>query len=144
MTCGGTASTPAHAFPQALTTWLRDKYPQAHIRYVNAGTGGWNSDSKLPLFQEQVLDHKPDLVVIEFVNDMGMDREHIFKNYTEALTKLRAIGAEAIILTPHFVRPDWMGADGNLRTKETRPAVGFLKEFAAENKVGLADASRRW
>lgn len=144
VTCGGTTSTPEHAFPQALTTWLRDKYPQTHLRYVNAGTGGWNSDGKLPLFQEQVLDHKPDLVVIEFVNDMGMDRERIFKNYTEALTKLRAIGAEVIILTPHFTRPDWMGAGNNMRTKETRAAVGFMKEFAAENKVGLADASRRW
>ena len=143
VTCGGTASTPEHAFPQAFTTWLRGKYPQTHLRYVNAGTGGWNTDGKLPLLQEQVLDHKPDLVVIEFVNDMGMDREHIFKNYTEALTKLHAIGAEVIILTPHFVRPDWMGADG-MRTKETRAAVGFLKEFAAQNKVGLADASRRW
>ncbi len=143
VTCGGSASTPAKAFPQAFTTWLRDAYPQASIRYVNAGTGGWNSDSKLPLFQGEVLDQKPDLVVIEFVNDMGMDREHIFKNYTEVVSRLRAIGSEVIILTPHFVRPDWMGADG-MRTAETRATVGFLKEFAAENRVGLADASRRW
>ncbi|MEI6501537.1 MAG: GDSL-type esterase/lipase family protein, partial [Armatimonadota bacterium] len=144
VTCGGTASAPEHAFPLAFTTWLRGKYPQARVHYVNAGTGGWNTDGKLPLIQEQVLDHKPDLVVIEFVNDMGMDREHIFKNYTEALTKLRAIGAEVIILTPHFTRPDWMGEGNNMRTPETRAAVGFMKEFAAENKVGLADASRRW
>ena len=144
VTCGGTASAPEHAFPQAFTTWLRDKYPQAHVRYVNAGTGGWNSDSKLPLFQKEVLDRKPDLVVIEFVNDMGMDRARIFKNYTEALSKIREIGGEVIILTPHFTRPDWMGAGSNMRTAETRAAVGFLKEFAAENKVGLADAARRW
>jgi hypothetical protein len=32
----------------------------------------------------------------------------------------------------------------DLRTPETRPAVGLLKEFAQENHVGLADASRRW
>lgn len=144
VTCGGTSSVPEKAFPQSFTTWLRDRYPQAHIRYINAGTGGWNTDGKLPLIQEQVLDHKPDLVVIEFVNDMGMDRDHIFKNYTEALTKLRAIGAEVIILTPHFTRPDWMGADNNMRTKETRAAVGYLKEFAVQNNVGLADAARRW
>lgn len=144
VTCGGTSSTPEKAFPQSFTTWLRDKYPQAHIRYINAGTGGWNSDSKLPLFQAEVLDHKPDLVVIEFVNDMGMDRERIFKNYTDALTKLRAIGAEVIILTPHFTRPDWMGAGNDMRHPETRAAVGFLKEFAAQNNVALADASRRW
>lgn len=144
VTCGGTASVPEKAFPQAFTTWLRNRYPQTPIKYVNAGTGGWNSDSKLPLFDKEVLAHKPDLVVIEFVNDMGMDRAHIFKNYTDAVTRLRAIGAEVIILTPHFTRPDWMGAGTNMRTPEPRPAVTFMKEFAAENKVGLADASRRW
>ncbi len=143
VTCGGSSSVPEKAFPPAFTAWLRNKYPQAHIKYVNAGTGGWNTDSKLPLFQHEVLDLKPDLVVIEFVNDMGMDRAHIFRNYTEAVGKIRAQGGEVIILTPHFVRPDWMPA-ADMRTPEVRPAVGYLKEFAAENQVGLADASRRW
>lgn len=144
VTCGGDTSTREKAFPLALTNWLRCKYTSANITYVNAGTGGWNSDSKLPLFEDEVIAKKPDLVVIEFVNDMGMSRDHIFKNYTEAIGRIRAIGGEVIILTPHFVRPDWMGAGTNMRTPETRATVGFLKEFAAENSVGLADASRRW
>jgi len=143
VTCGGDASAPARAFPQAFTAWLRNKYPQARIRYVNAGTGGWNSNSKLPLFEEEVISQAPDLVIIEFVNDMGMDRETIFANYTQAVTRIREVGGEVIILTPNFVRPDWMGA-GDLRTPETRAAVGYLKEFAAAHNVGLADVSARW
>ena len=144
VTCGGDVSRPELSFPRAFTTWLRDRFPQAHIKYVNAGTGGWNSNSKLPLFQQEVLDHRPDLVVIEFVNDMGMSRENIFRNYAEAVGRIRAIGGEVIILTPHFVRPDWMGAGTDMRTPETRAAVGHLREFAAEHNVALADASRRW
>jgi len=143
VTCGGDASAPERAFPRSFTTWLRDKFPQSHIRYVNAGTGGWNSNSKLPLFQEEVLDREPDLVIIEFVNDMGLDRERLFANYDQAVSRIREIGGEVIILTPHFTRPDWMRASG-MRTDETRAAVRYLKDFAAENKVGLADASRRW
>ncbi len=143
VTCGGTASSQAKAFPQSFTAWLRNKYPQASIKYVNAGTGGWNSNSKLPLFEEEVVPHRPDLMVIEFVNDMGMDRDTIFANYTKAVSRVREWGCEVVILTPHFVRPDWMPAE-SMRTPEVRPAVGYLKEFAAENNVGLADASRRW
>ena len=143
VTCGGDASVPEKAFPRALTTWLRDRYPQSHIRYVNAGTGGWSSQSKLPLFQEEVIEKKPDLVVIEFVNDMGFDRERIFSNYSEAVSRIRAVGGEVIILTPHFTRPDWMKGPG-MRTPETRAAVSYLQEFAEQNDVGLADASRRW
>jgi len=144
VTCGGDSSSPETAFPLGFTNWLRCKYPAARIRYVNAGTGGWNSRSKLPLFQEEVIDKKPDLVVIEFVNDMGFDRETIFKNYTDAISRIREISGEVIVLTPHFTRPDWMGAGTDMRTKEIRKAVTYLREFCAENQVGLADACRRW
>lgn len=143
VTCGGDASSQEKAFPLSFTNWLRAKYPQSRIKYVNAGTGGWNTERKLPLFDQEVLAHKPDLVVIEFVNDMGFDRDRIFKNWGEAVRRIREIGGEVIILTPHFTRPDMMGTR-DLRTPETRAAVGFLKEFAQENHVGLADASRRW
>ncbi|MDX9978709.1 MAG: GDSL-type esterase/lipase family protein [Lentisphaeria bacterium] len=144
VTCGGDASSPEMAFPLALTNWLRCRYPDSAIRHVNAGTGGWNSRGKLPLFEEQVMAHRPDLVVIEFVNDMGFPRETIFANYTDAVGRIRAAGGEVIILTPHFVRPDWMPGNQGMRTPETRPAVTFLREFCAENQVGLADTSRRW
>ncbi len=144
VTCGGDASSQEKAFPLAFTNWLRIKYPQANIKYVNAGTGGWNSDGKLPLFEEQVMAHEPDLMVIEFVNDMGMSREKIFANYTKAVGRVREIGGEVIIVTPHFVRPDRMGAGNDMRTPETRAAVTYLREFAAENNVALADASKRW
>jgi hypothetical protein len=82
--------------------------------------------------------------VIEFVNDMGFSRDLIFKNYTDAVGRIRAIGGEVIVLTPHFVRPDWMPEGKGMRTPETRPAVTYLREFCAQNQVGLADTSRRW
>lgn len=144
VTCGGDASSQETAFPLGFTNWLRLQYPQTRIGYVNAGTGGWNSNSKLPLFQEEVIDKKPNLVVIEFVNDMGLDRDGVFRNYTEAVGRIREIGGEVIVLTPHFTRPDWMGAGKNMRTKEVRDAVTYMREFCAENRVGLADACRRW
>jgi len=144
VTCGGDSSSPETAFPLGLTNWLRVRYPEARIHHVNAGTGGWNSGSKLPLFEEQVLAHKPDLVVIEFVNDMGFSRDTIFANYTNAVGRIRALGGEVIVLTPHFVRPDWMPENQGMRTPETRAAVTSLREFCAENQAGLADTSRRW
>lgn len=144
VTCGGDASSPETAFPLAFTNWLRCHFPQSHIHHVNAGTGGWSSQSKLPLFDKEVLAHHPDLMIIEFVNDMGFNRDMIFKNYTEAVTKVRDQGGEVIILTPHFTNPSWMGAGTNMRTREIRKAVTYLREFGREFHVGIADASRRW
>ena len=143
VTAGGDATRPEFRFPDAFAQALRYKYPQARVNLVNAGRGGWNSNRSLPLFEDDVLKHKPDLVTIEYVNDMGMSEENLQKNYFEAIDRLRAIGAEVAIITPHFTRPSWRGFAG-VETPETRPAVGYLRKIAEEKQVALADASKRW
>jgi len=61
------------------------------------------------------------------------------------LADFRRIGAEWIILTPHYVRPDWMGLDREQQIDEDpRPYVAGLRRFAAKHQVALADASLRW
>jgi hypothetical protein len=66
-------------------------------------------------------------------------------NYSKALRDFQAIGAEWIILTPHYVRPDWMGLTRQRDIDDDpRPYVGELRQFASNNPVCLADASKRW
>ncbi|MEW6355320.1 MAG: GDSL-type esterase/lipase family protein [Planctomycetota bacterium] len=143
VTCGGDATRPEYRFADAFVQALRYKYPQARIKLVNAGRGGWNSNKSLPLFEDDVLKHKPDLVTIEYVNDMGITEENMRKNYFEAIDRIRAIGGEVIIITPHFTMPQMMKLAG-VGTPETRAAVGVLRKICEEKKVALADASKRW
>ncbi|NOZ22922.1 MAG: hypothetical protein GXP25_17735 [Planctomycetes bacterium] len=143
VTAGGNATKPQYRFADAFAQALRYKYPQARITLVNAGRGGWNSNRSLPLFEGDVLKHKPDLVTIEYVNDMGMSEENMQKNYFEAIDRIRAIGGEVVIITPHFTMPQWMKHDG-VETPETRPQVDYLRKICEEKKVALADASKRW
>jgi len=144
VTVGGDATQPKFRFAEAFAQALRFKYPQARVKLINAGRGGWNSNRSLPLFEEDVLQHHPSLVTIEYVNDMGLDEENFRRNYFEALDRLRVIGAEVILITPHFTMPAMMGLEGSLETPETRPQVTWLREIAEEKQVALADASRRW
>jgi len=143
VTAGGDASRPEFRFGEAFAHALRYKYPQARIKYINAGRGGWHSSRSLPLFEDDVLKHKPDLVTMEFVNDMGLPAATLRKNWFEAIDRVRASGGEAVIVTPHFVLPMWMKFpdDG---TPETRPNVEGLRQIAEEKQVALADASKRW
>ena len=61
------------------------------------------------------------------------------------LADFRRIGAEWIILTPHYVRPDWMGLTRERDIDDDpRPYVAGLRQFAARHQVALADASLRW
>jgi hypothetical protein len=61
------------------------------------------------------------------------------------LKDFRRIGAEWVILTPHYARPDWMGLKQETGIdQDPRPYVRGLRLFAENNRVALADASLRW
>jgi lysophospholipase L1-like esterase len=136
VTAGGEASKQQLAFPMLFAATLAARYPRADVRLVNAGVGGTNSDYGRERLERDVLAHHPQLVVIEFVNDMGWPRDKLRQNYHELFARIRAAGAEPVLLTPHYMWPEWMGP-----FEASRAA---LKEIAAQEKVGVADASARW
>lgn len=143
VTCGCDASKPELAYPEVFVSHLRERFPAARIKLVNAGIGGSNTDQRLPNLDKEVLSFKPDLVTMEFVNDMGLPPEHLHHNYEAAIARVRAAGAELIIITPHFTMPDWMGHKYS-RGGETRPAVATIREIAAAHQCAVADTSKRW
>ncbi len=131
---------------------LKARFPQANIELLTEAWGGRNTASYLNEppgsphnYREKVLATKADLIVSEFVNDAGLSPAQVNERYGKLLADFQAIGAEWIILTPHYVRPDWMGLNRERDVDEDpRPYVAGLREFAARNKVALADASRRY
>jgi len=131
---------------------LRRQFPSAEIELISLGWGGRNTESFLHEppgsphnYQEQVLDAQPDLIVSEFVNDAGLSPEAVEARYGKLLADFTGIGAEWIILTPHYVRPDWMGLTRERDIDaDPRPYVTGLRQFAARHHVALADASLRW
>jgi len=156
----GDSVTDARYLPEpAKTRWqeqfvrrLRAAYPAASIELVTEAWGGRNTGSYFNEppgsphnYREKVLDARPDLVVSEFVNDAGLDAAGVAKHYGRIRDDLKTIGAEWIILTPHYVRPDWMGFSEERQCDEDpRPYVKALRGFAVENHLALADASLRW
>ncbi len=131
---------------------LKERFPQAKIELITEAWGGRNTGSYLAEppgaehnYQEKVLAVKPDLVISEFVNDAGLTPEQVEERYSRFLADFRRIGAEWIILTPHYVRPDWMGLTRERDVDEDpRPYVAGLRRFAAKHGVALADASLRY
>ncbi len=133
---------------------LRAAFPKADIELVSNGWGGRTIPAFLREpegsqynYQKTVLDVKADLVVTEFVNDAGLKPEIWDQSFNRVLNDFRAQGTEWIILTPHYVRPDWMGLtsqNGPEIENDPRPYVAFIRKFTAEKKVALADAAKRY
>ncbi|MDX9868941.1 MAG: SGNH/GDSL hydrolase family protein, partial [Kiritimatiellia bacterium] len=131
---------------------LRARYPGAAVTVVSVSLNGGTSARFLKdppggpyNFAEKVLAVKPDLIVSEFINDASLDEAGVLKQYGGLLSAFRGIGAEWVILTPHFSRPDWMGLRSENRIEaDPRPYVRGLRRFAETHGVALADASVRW
>ena len=88
---------------------------------------------------------KADVVISEFVNDCGQGERIVKNDYPKFLKAFREAGSEWVIMTPHYVRPDWMGLkDCQDTDDDPRPFVKAVRAFAAANDVALADAARRW
>ena len=144
---------PDTRWQEQFATRLRRRFPKAKIELTTSGWGGRSTKSFVEAppdspyhYETAILGAKPDLVVSEFVNDAYLgDPAALEKAYGKFLEDFRRIGAEWIIHTPHYVRPDWMGLQ---REKEIdddpRPYVAALHGFCARHEVPLSDASRRW
>lgn len=148
---GGVGSTPALWYQNAFAKALGERFPQAKITLITAAWPGRNSTAYMTSprgsdkdFVRDVLEPKPDLVTAEWVNDAGLRDDALDKHYTDIMQQLTGAGAEVILITPHLVRPDWMGVETSKFDDDPRPYVKGLRAFAARNNVALADASVLW
>lgn len=156
---GDSVTDGSHLPNPALERWqeqfvvrLRQRFPQANIELVTEAWSGRNTASYLGEppgsqhnYHEKVLGAKPDLVVSEFVNDSGLNSLQVEDRYAKLLANFKAIGAEWIILTPHYVRPDRMGLNRERNVDDDpRPYVAGLRAFAGKHGIALADTARRY
>ena len=133
-----------------LVRRLQQRFPSARIELVTVGWGGHNSQDFLDAppghvrnFAESVLAAKPDLVISEFVNDVPLDASKVEQNYRRFLADFRAIGAEWVILTPHYSTFMNWPSERDL-DDDPRPYVQMLRRFTREQEVALADAAARY
>jgi len=131
---------------------LRKKFPQAEITLMTEAWGGRNTASYFNEppgskhnYDEKVLALKPDLVISEFVNDANLNEAVVYERYGRIRDDFKKIGAEWIIMTPHYVRPDWMGLTSQKQIDDDpRAYVKAVRKFASENDIAVAEGSLRY
>jgi hypothetical protein len=148
---GGVGGDTTLWYQNQFAERLRKVYPKSEITLHTAAWPGYGSKNYLESpagsehdFQRDVLDRKPDLVTMEWVNDAYLQGDALNLHYTLIMDKLRGAGAEPVIITPHLVRLDWMNMTSVKFDDDPRPYVQGLYTFAEANGVAVADASRTW
>jgi hypothetical protein len=70
---GGSITRAGNGYRDQLMSWLRSQYPTSQFEEIMAAVSGTGSDFGACRVQQHVIDHKPDLVFVEFaVNDNHM------------------------------------------------------------------------
>lgn len=138
VTWGCSPSSHDKCYVELFRRELQSAYPRSKITLINAGIGGSSTESRLPGFEKEVLDNNPDLITVEFVNDWGLPVEKITANWAEFAKRARARNpkVEFIILTPHFIMPEWMGSYAK--------AIAAMRKAADDNGMALGDTANIW
>jgi lysophospholipase L1-like esterase len=70
---GGSITRAGNGYRDQLLSWFRNQYPACQFKEIMAAVSGTGSDFGACRVQQHVIDHRPDLVFIEFaVNDNHM------------------------------------------------------------------------
>ena len=70
ITQGSSASKPENSYAAIMRDWWEQTFPDTPVTYVNAGIGGTDSYLGVHRMNEDLLEYKPDFVIVEFsVND---------------------------------------------------------------------------
>jgi hypothetical protein len=92
--------------------WLRKTYPKTKIIEINAAIGGTGSSLGVFRLQQDVLDHKPDLVFVEFaVNDGGAAPQAIWRAMEGIVRQIRRQDAATDICYVYTIHTAGMPTD---------------------------------
>ncbi len=148
---------PESAWANSFETHLRKMFPESRTSFHNHSIGGsksaqWLHNGKFPGLPElpsdtcsfdKIMNLKPDLIVMEFLNDAVLTPEVLKDNYRLLHSRLGQINCELIVVTPSkrlFNSFDL----GEMKKKDDRYYVSFVKDFARKNGYAIADTTSRW
>jgi len=74
------------------------------VNVINAGIGGINAVSSLPLMEDRVLKHNPDLVIVCFgLNDVNGELDVYLDSLKEIFSRLKERDIDTIFMTPNML-----------------------------------------
>lgn len=89
------------AYPYQLLRELKSVYPFAVINIINTSIGGENSESGAKRFETEVLNHKPDVLFIDYaLNDQGIGLARAKIAWEKMIRSAMNKGIKVILLSP--------------------------------------------
>ena len=128
---------PLQSYPHLLLKELKQVYPYAVINSILTCIGGENAVQGAKRFKRDVLNHKPDVLFIDYaLNDRGIGLEASRQSWEFMIKAALKKNIKVILLT---ATPDQKVDLADAKT-DLQLLCNQVKELSAEFKVGLVDS----
>ncbi|SOE22870.1 Lysophospholipase L1 [Spirosomataceae bacterium TFI 002] len=125
------------AYPFLLHQAVKAIYPYAVINLINTAIGGENSESGAKRFKKEVLNHKPDVLFIDYaLNDRRIGLEKAKKSWEKMIKLALKKDIKVILLSP---TPD-MQVDLKLSNTVLDDHTAQIKKLAEKYEIGFVDS----
>ncbi|HEV7404013.1 MAG TPA: GDSL-type esterase/lipase family protein [Chthoniobacteraceae bacterium] len=137
----GDSITAQRMHTNYIEAFYRTRYPNLHLHFRNSGIGGNRAGSVLKRFDYDVAAWKPTIVSVELgMNDVGGPVDQYINGLRELIGKIRAIGAQPVLISSSpvddgSVTGDWKSP----RCESLHPFTEALQKLATEEKVVFVD-----
>jgi lysophospholipase L1-like esterase len=137
-TAGAGASSPEASYPSRLAIELAQRFPRAEITVLNRGVNGEEAGDMLARLETSVVAEKPDLVLWQVGTNAVLRDQPLppaSSLIQEGLARLKATGADVILIDPQFVpkviaKAEAEGMVKLLATAAKQYGVNLFQRFA--------------
>ncbi|MFC2109721.1 SGNH/GDSL hydrolase family protein, partial [Bacteroidota bacterium] len=125
------------AYPHLVLKKLKDQYPYAVVNSITTSVGGENSVKGITRFNDEVLNHNPDVLFIDYaLNDRRVGLEKAEKAWGKMIEQALKQNIPVILLTPS---PDTR-VDYNNPENELKQHTNQIRLLAKKYNIGLVDS----
>lgn len=128
-----------NAYPHLLHLAVKEAYPFAVMNVIVTAIGGEHSQSGEERFAEEVLQKKPDVVLIDYgLNDRRLGLESAFQAWSSMIQQALAHNIRVILLTPTGDTSSNLDDPNDPLNQHAEQ----IRKLAVEYQVGLVDSLR--
>jgi lysophospholipase L1-like esterase len=132
------ASSKQTAFPAVTMKLLAAKFPKSALSYEVRGVPATSTSARLPSIENDVFALKPDLIIVEFLNDFVIDQNTLNANYMRIIASARAHNCDVVCIRPSSPSPT-MYKLHNHSDFDNLPLSKTLNTLNANKQVALVN-----
>ncbi|MBC8547619.1 SGNH/GDSL hydrolase family protein [Clostridiaceae bacterium NSJ-31] len=126
------------AYPALLHRAIKERFPFAVLNVIVTAIGGENSVQGAARFDSEVLNHRPDVLTIDYaLNDRMVGLDAAEAAWRSMIERALAVGVKVILLTPTWDETYFDRSEG---WEQLTAHAAQVRRLAAEYGVGLADS----